>query len=270
MSNYWQDRIAKAQANVYNKTRKEIDKMMRKYYQELSRQVIEDFESTYNKLVAGLQNGKQPTPADLYKLEKYWSMQTQLDKKLTRLGRRQIAMLTKHFRTQYYDTYKAIKINGLKTFSTIDDNAVMQVINQVWCADGRSWSQRIWTNLGELKQTLNEGLIHTVVTGKKTSDLKRTLQERFGVSYGRADALVRTELANIQTQAAHKRYQDYGLTEMEVLVDPDERTCEVCGKLHGKRYSINAKMPIPAHPRCRCCMIPVIDTSRLGTQTLNE
>lgn len=50
--------------------------------------------------------------------------------------------------------------------------------------------------------TLNEHLIHCVATGKTPGELKKLLQEDFGVSYGRADSLVRTELAHIQTQAA--------------------------------------------------------------------
>lgn len=255
---YWANRMAKAQAIMFNKNQKEIDRMLRKHYQSLTKQVIADYENTYDKLLATLADGQKATPADLYKLDKYWSMQSQLDKKLTRLGRKQIASLTKGFKKQYWDIYNSLKIDGASLFSTIDDNAVMQVINQIWCTDGKSWSQRIWGNVSLLKQTLNEGLIHTVVTGKKTSELKRILQESFGISYHRAEVLVRTELAHIQTQAAKQRYRDYGLDEMEVLVDPDERTCEICSKLDGKRYSINDKMPVPAHPRCRCCMIPVV------------
>ena len=69
---YWQDRMARAMATRYNKNRRDIDKMMRKYYQSMSKQVIADFEATYDKLVAGLLDGRQPSPADLYKLDKYW------------------------------------------------------------------------------------------------------------------------------------------------------------------------------------------------------
>lgn len=250
--------MAKAQNTLFDKNRKQIDIMMRKYYQSLSKQVIDDFESVYDKVLASVAAGQKPTPADLYKLDKYWSMQGQLEQRLTRLGRKQIRSLTKGFRTQYWDVYRGLKVEGAKLFSTIDDKAITQVINQIWCADGKSWSQRIWQNTQLLKETLNEGLIHCVTTGKKTSQLKQILMERFNTSYSRADALVRTELAHIQTQAAQQRYKDYGISEMEVLVDPDERTCKVCGKLHGKRYSIYDKPPIPAHTRCRCCMIPVI------------
>ena len=267
---YWQDRMARAQAIKYNKNRREIDKMMRKYYQSMSKQVIADFEATYDKLVAGLLKGQQPSPADLYKLDKYWEMQKQLDQHLTRLGRKQIAALTKQFKTQFWDVYNVVKIDGLKVFSTIDDGAVEQLINQIWCADGQSWSQRIWTNMAHLKETLNEGLIHTVVTGKKTSDLKKELMNRFNVSYHRADTLVRTELAHIQTQAAQQRYKDYGITEYEFYADPDERTCEVCGKLHGKKFPIASAPKVPQHPNCRCAILPVVNTDKYVIEGLDD
>jgi len=265
-NNYWANRMAKAQDVMFRKNRKEIDIRMRKYYQSLSKEIIEEFESTYNKLISTVSAGSQPTPADLYKLDKYWKLNNQVQQRLTSLGRKQIAMLNKMFRMQFYDVYKAINIKGLESFTTIDDKAVKQLINQIWCADGKSWSQRIWENTSLLRETLNEGLIHCVATGKKTSQLKNILQERFNVSYGRADALVRTELAHIQTQAAQQRYKDYGIEEMEVWVDEDERTCPICAKHEGEKYSVHDRMPVPFHPRCRCCMIPVVKR----TQNVSE
>jgi SPP1 gp7 family putative phage head morphogenesis protein len=89
--------------------------------------------------------------------------------------------------------------------------------------------------------------------------LKQVLQDRFGVSYTRADVLVRTELAHIQTEAAKQRYRDYGIEQVEIWADPDERTCSICGKLHKKKYPVGARVPIPAHPRCRCCIVPVVE-----------
>ena len=80
------------------------------------------------------------------------------------------------------------------------------MINQIWCADGKSWSNRVWKNTDKLQQALNDNLIHCVLTGKKTTELKNILQNDFNVSYHRADSIVRTEMAHIQTQAAQKRY----------------------------------------------------------------
>jgi hypothetical protein len=71
--------------------------------------------------------------------------------------------------------------------------------------------------------------------------------------------LARTELAHIQTQAARQRYEDTGIEYVEIWADKDERRCEVCGKLHQKRYPVGAQIPIPAHPRCRCTIVPVVE-----------
>ena len=160
----------------------------------------------------------------------------------------------------FFEIYFSIVLpNRTEAFNTVDTKIAQQIINQIWVADGKSWSQRIWEDTERLAETLNEQLILCVATGKKTTELKNLLQERFEVSYSRADALVRTEIAHIQTEAAKKRYEDYGLQQVEIWADEDERRCDVCGKLHETKYPIGAHVPIPAHPRCRCCIVPVID-----------
>ena len=35
-------------------------------------------------------------------------------------------------------------------------------------------------------------------------------------------------------------------------------------ELQGKKYPVNAKLPIPAHPRCRCCAIPVVQIPKIN------
>ena len=256
---YWKDRMAKSQTKLTNKSIRQIEKQMKKYYSDAMKRTIADFEATYEKVLRAVGEGKEPTPADLYKLDKYWQMQGQMRRELQKLGDKQIAALSKAFEENFFEVYYSIGIPGLEAFNTIDSEMVQQLINHVWVADGKSWSQRIWENTELLAATLNEELVNCVVAGKKTSDLKKLLLERFNVSYGRADALVRTELAHIQTQAAQKRYEDYGIQEMEIWADEDERRCDVCGKLHEKRYPIGAVPPIPAHPHCRCCIVPVVE-----------
>jgi SPP1 gp7 family putative phage head morphogenesis protein len=256
---YWQDRMALSQSKLTNKSVKQIEKQLKKYYATAMKKTIADFEATYNRLLAATEEGRQPTPADLYKLDKYWQAQAQMRLELQKLGDRQITALSKAFEENFFEIYYSIGLQGLEAFSTIDVSMVQQLINHIWVADGKSWSQRIWENNELLAATLNEELVNCVVAGKKTTDLKNMLQERFNVGYGRADALVRTELAHIQTQAAQKRYEDYGIQEMEIWADEDERRCDVCGKLHQKRYPIGAVPPIPAHPRCRCCLVPVVE-----------
>lgn len=251
--------MQKAQDNLTAKKAKEIDEQLDKYYTSAMKKTISSFEATYDKILAQQAEGKQITPALLYKLDTYWQMQANMAKELQKLGNKQMVLFSKQFEDEFIDIYESLAIEGHPSFRTADRKMANQMINTIWTADGKAWSDRIWDNLNHLQETLNEELIHCVVAGKKTSDLKKLLQERFGVSYNRADTLARTEMAHIQTQAAQQRYIDAGITEMEVWASPDERRCEICGKLHKMRYPVNSKAPIPAHPRCRCTIIPVVE-----------
>lgn len=259
MANYWQDRMAKAQDALTMKNQKKIEKQLAKYYASAAKQIIADFEAVYDKILTQKAEGKEITPADLYKLDSYWAMQGALRQELRKLGEKEISLLNKYFETNFFNIYYSINIEGKKAFNTINAEGAQALINSIWVADGKSFSQRVWDDTDKLLETLNEQLLHCIITGKKTTQLKQVLQERFGVSYNNADTIARTELAHVQTIAAQERYKSYGISEVQIWADADERRCSECGKLHRKIYPAGASVPIPAHPRCRCCIVPVID-----------
>lgn len=257
--NYWEERLLKTQENIVKKRTEDIEKQMAKYYAETLSATKGRFLNTYNKLMATMAKGKEPTPADLYKLDTYWRMSAQLREDLTAMGEKQIALLNKQFMDCWEDIYYNLAIKDDTNFYMVDRSTVQQMINQIWCADGQSWSNRVWNNTAQLQEALNDGLIECVLTGASPRNLKEMLITEFNVSYNRADSLVRTEIAHIQTQATRTRYENAGITEVYVWADKDERRCDICGKLHEKRFLIGETMPVPAHPRCRCRILPVID-----------
>ena len=259
-NNYWAERISKAQTNRADKNIFDTEKQLQKYYKTTMKKAIADFEATYDKLWGSMWiEGREPTPADLYKLDKYWQMQAQLKEELQKLGDKEAALLSEKFTKTYKDIYDNLALPSETAYSSIDTALAEEMINTIWCADGKSWSTRIWENTEKLMETLNEELIDCVVSGRDTKELTRRLTERFNVSYSQADSLVRTEIAHIQTQASQKRYKDAGIGWVQIWANTVERRCEVCGKLHQKKYRVGDKLPIPAHPRCRCCAVPVID-----------
>lgn len=256
---YWSRRNIEAQRKVSELNIQEVEQKLIKYYTKAQKEIIGQFVETYNKVLLSITDGRTPTAADLYKLDTYWQGQTQLREMLKALGNKEAELLSAMFIKQYQDIYESIAIPGAEAFNTLDLTMAAQVIESIWAADGKAWSERIWDNTALLAQTLEDELIHCVIAGKKTTELKQILQERFDVSYRRADMLVRTEMAHITTTAAQKRYEDAGITEVEIWADKDERRCEHCGKLHQKRFPIGGKLPIPAHPNCRCNVLPVVE-----------
>lgn len=258
MSNYWQDRMAEAMNRISDKSIKQIEKQLKKYYRTAMNRAIADFEAVYDKLLATVEEGRAPTPADLYLLDKYWKAQGQLKNELQKLGDKQAALLSEKFEANFFEVYYSLAKDSSRHFSTVDTESVKQMIYSVWAADNKSWSQRIWDNTAKLAEMLNEELVNAVTTGSKTTVLKKNLQERFNVSYSQANSLVRTEIAHIQIKAAEQSYKDAGVEYEQVWASPDERRCKVCGELHKKKFPVGTA-PIPAHPNCRCTVLAVID-----------
>lgn len=253
---YWLQRQLNMQNKIANKTEKDINKQLVKYYKSCMVNVLGEFEATYDKLIATIESGNDPTPADLYKLDKYWQMQTQLKHEAQKLGDREIALLSKEFEKEWIDIYNSVSIPSGESFNTISVPNAKTMINKAWLADGKTFSQRVWNNIDYLVETLNDNLIHCVVTGKQTKELSELLQHRFKVSYNRANTLIRTEIAHIQTESAAQRYQEYGLTMYEFLADTDDRTCKghsaSCHALDGKKFYYSEMQPgvnaVPMHP----------------------
>lgn len=260
MDNYWIERQAKAQNALTDRGIAATEKQLKKYYSQTMRHIISLFEITYNRVAeSAINNGREPTPADLYKLDTYWKLQGELAHELEKLGAKQEKLYSRNFMEHWQTIYKNVAIPGGEAFTHIDTEQARKMINAIWCADGQSWSNRIWKNTQKLQQALNEGLTDSVIAGVNPDKLKNRLMEEFNVSYNRADALVRTEMAHIQTTAAEQRYKDAGIEKVQVWAKEDERLCDICGKLHEKEYFLGEKLPIPAHTKCRCCIVPVID-----------
>ena len=173
----WKQRMLDAQKKWTDKDIDAINKQLLHYFRVASSSIIKEFEAVYDKVLANAEEGKPITPADLYKLDRYYQMQAQSNKVLQTLGDRTAALLEDRFEQEYKNIYSELTVNkegkvvkaavSDKAFSTINEQVAKQVANQIWCADGKSWNQRMWKNIDYLKQTLSDGLIECVVTGKE-------------------------------------------------------------------------------------------------------
>lgn len=112
-------------------------------------------------------------------------------------------------------------------------------------------------------KAIKSQLISYVESGKKTTPLKQEVVDKFGISYEDASILVNTEIARIQIERTITRYKKTGIKEYEFFADIDDKTCDKCATLDGKRFKISkAKIGVnapPMHDGCRCCILPVID-----------
>ncbi|WP_019123632.1 portal protein [Brevibacillus massiliensis] len=72
----------------------------------------------------------------------------------------------------------------------------------------------------------------------------------------RAEMIARTELAWAYNRSSKKIYADAGFSRVEWSAVLDARTCPTCRSRHQTVYQIDEHPSIPAHPRCRCTLLP--------------
>lgn len=79
-------------------------------------------------------------------------------------------------------------------------------------------------------------------------------------------ALVQTSISTIANEARSAFYDANSdiISEVMWVATLDPITCEECAGLDGQRYPVGEAPEPPAHFRCRCVLVPVIDGMELG------
>ena len=105
-----------------------------------------------------------------------------------------------------------------------------------------------------IQRVISDGMIKEQPLYKIVQELDGT----FDLGESRARTIARTEIMTAVNQGAIDEYKAAGVEELEWLAALDEQMCDVCGDLHGKKWPAGSEPECPAHPNCRCCLVPVI------------
>lgn len=257
---YWQERELKQRELQYDMTLAQYEAELKLKYQQSLKAVSRDIEKLYDELLASSADGTL-LASDLYKYNRYFSLMKSLNKQLKALGGDEINITKQKLLDMYAITSSAVG-KSIGFSGEFNQKAAREVINSIWCADGKHWSNRIWQNKAQLQVALEKGLIDCVSRGVSKDELVKTLMEQFNVGYRKADRIARTELSYVQNKAAMNKYEEAGLDEYEILSAHDERVCEKCKAMNGKRFKIKdmvvgENFP-PFHANDRCAILGVL------------
>ena len=136
---------------------------------------------------------------------------------------------------------------------------------------GETYSQRIWDNVNDLANRIYNDIIDCVRNGKRPSEIARKIKNDFGVSAYQANRLVNTELAKVVNKAQLQIYEESGVVDKVMWTATLEKnTCEYCADLDGKKFDLGKAPFLPAHPNCRCCLVPVVGNWKPTSRADNE
>lgn len=173
---------------------------------------------------------------------------------------------------------KAYKTAYDGTASTIGYKANWKILRPEFIAAavsapiaGETYSSRIWNNTNALANRIYDDIIDAIKNGKRPAEIARKIKNDYGSTAYQAKRLVNTELAKVVNAAQLQIYQNSGVVKKVMWTATlEHNTCEHCGDLDGKLFSLDKAPKLPMHPSCRCCLVPMLDDSKPKTRADNE
>lgn len=270
---YWKRREMRQRMQLYNKTVEELDRELGRQYMRVSK----DLKRLFMSAIEEFKNKDGVIePGELYRSDRYYKLMNQCNDELSKLALKQTKAIDSKLVTVYKEQSlieKDVLGDRFGLYTVVDTQAAKQVVQSIWCADGKDLSNRIWKNKDLLMQKLEDGLFDFVSRGQPTAQLVSSLiadqigptaaeygnifDDAFREAYNNARRLVRTETAHVQNKATQDRYKDAGFTKYRIIAEPD--CCEVCADLAEQIFDID-ELVIPAHPNCRCAMAALTES----------
>lgn len=146
---------------------------------------------------------------------------------------------------------------------TVIDNAKMAKTVADSSFKNATFSERIWVNQDQLKNSLSSVLSNALIQGKNPREFIPLIRKKFDVSRCNAERLLRTEIARVQTQAQAESYEANGIDEYEYIACSLKDVCPLCKEMDGKTFKLKdmeiGENAPPRHPNCHCSTAPYSD-----------
>jgi SPP1 gp7 family putative phage head morphogenesis protein len=147
-----------------------------------------------------------------------------------------------------------------QTFETEVDTD--KVATQKWGSDEANWSTRLQDNATLWEAYVLADIKRSLLKRENIDDVLERIDKRFATMGKSLRSLVITESTAVGSLARREIFKALGITKYRYYAKIDERTCDVCGSMHGLVFPISAYevgvTASPMHPHCRCFEIPIM------------
>ena len=129
-----------------------------------------------------------------------------------------------------------------------------------WGADDKAWHDRLDEDVQLWKYQTQNKLKQTLLRRATLEDVAEWVDDYFGYMGRVLKRLGLTESTAMGSFVRQDIFKQLGVSKYRFYTQADERTCEVCGSMHGLVFPVSAMLigstASPLHPNCRCFEIP--------------
>lgn len=174
-------------------------------------------------------------------------------------------ILRKIYSEDYYHTAYEIQkgFNIGWDLHNLNQNQLDKLLSKPWASDGKTFSDRIWTNKQQLITSLQTHLSQSVITGQSPRELIHKISKEFNTDKRKAGRLIMTESAAFASMAQKDCFKALDVERFEIVATLDSHTSDLCQDLDGevfdiKDYEVGVTAP-PFHVWCRTVTAPYFD-----------
>ncbi len=180
------------------------------------------------------------------------------------------ALVKNTYTDGYYHTVYEIQkgFNIGWDIASVDKNKLEKLISRPWAADGKNFSERIWSSKTSLINEVQAQLTQTCILGKAPDGAISAIAKKFNTSKNQAGRLVMTESAYFSSACQKDAFTDLDVEKYEIVATLDNLTSAICQDLDGhvfdmKDYEPGVTAP-PFHVWCRTTTVPWFEDDFYG------
>ena len=186
------------------------------------------------------------------------------------------AMTRKVFTEDYYHSIFEMQkgFNLGWEIGQIDERKLNTLITKPWAADGKNFSDRIWSQRTQLVNELHQQLTRSTLLGKAPREAIDVISKKFNTTKHQAGRLVMTEQAYFHSAAQKEAFKELDVEEFEIVATLDSRTSETCQEMDGQHFPMSQYEPgvtaPPFHVWCRSVTVPYFEDNFTGERAARD
>lgn len=157
-----------------------------------------------------------------------------------------------------YEIQKGVGVGW--NLTGVDSKQLEKIIRKPWAADGKNFSERIWSSKQQLIDNIHTSLTQMCILGQSPDRAINSLAKAMQTSKNQAGRLIMTEAAFFGSEARKGSFHELGVEQYEIVATLDAITSEICREMDGKVFPMSEYIPgstaPPFHVWCRSTTVP--------------